>query len=117
MDRFAASRFVSDVDIKPAIAIEVEPRRGLRGMRRKHARGLGDVFESPVAIIAQKRFWKPAILAHPRAAKNEDIDMAVVIVICRDQIEAARQTGQPGLAGAISKSAVAVVAEEVHLVL
>ena len=106
----ARRQLVADVEVDPAVVVVVGPRRRVR---REHAvgeaGGLGHVGEYAVTVVAQQR------VAHrnlPAAAVDEQVEIAVVVVVGVAGVQAAELGSEPGRLGAILEGAVALVAKE-----
>src|SRR5262245_22808583 len=109
MWRLTLDRFMSDEQVEPAVAIEIQPGGALRGVKRKQTGGLGDIFERSIAAIPQERFGMPPLFPHPGSAQDEDVQVPVIVVVRRDKVQASDEACQTGLAGSLRKRAVAVV--------
>src|SRR5439155_5016514 len=77
----------------------------------------GDVGNRSVAIVAQERHGVLPLVVQPRAAWNQYVDAAVVVVIDLDHIQTADNAFQAGLFRHAGKATVAVVVEVVELLL
>jgi hypothetical protein len=109
-EQLARCQLVADEQIEPAVVVEIEPRHRMRRIDRAGeaclARHIG---ESAIAVVAQQR------VAHrdlPAAAMDEEIEMAVVVVVGLRGVEAAQLRQQPRRLGAILERPVAVVVIE-----
>ncbi len=106
----AGRQLVSDVDIDPAVVVVVGPGRRVGG---EHAVGEtgrpGHVGEHAGAVVAQQR------VAHrdlPATAMDEQVEIAVVVVVGVAGVEAAQLRRQARGLGAVLEGAVAAVAIE-----
>ena len=104
--------FVSDEEVEPSVAVEVEPAGGLGGMEREEARLLGDIGEGAVAVVPQEGIGDAPELHEPGAPQDPDVGAAVVVVVGLHQVEAAVESDESGLAGAFLETSGACVAEE-----
>ena len=69
------------------------------------------VHKSAVAVIAQQRVWHAAFFPHPSTAQNEQIDIAVVVVVGLFEIDPPYLTVYPGRCRGLGKRAIALVVE------
>lgn len=106
--------FVADEEVEVAVVVEVGPGGGLGGAEGEEAGADGDVFKGAVAAVVEEREGVFAEAAPPGTAEDEEVGVAVVVVVGGDEIEAAEFVGEAGCGGAIGEGAVAVVVEEVH---
>ncbi len=112
--RLADRRFVSHEQVDPPVVVVVGPGAGLRRMERQEPGLLGDIVERPVAAVAQERVGEPALLAEPRAAQDEHVEVAVVVVVRMHRVEPADDAGKAGRSAPILERPVPAVAQDVE---
>ena len=76
------------------------------------AGGGGDVREAALAVVAQQGVADAAVGSQPAAAQDEDVGIAVVVVVGVHHVEAAQLTVEAGFPGTVDEAALAVVVEE-----
>ena len=102
----------ADVEVDVAVVVVVGPGAGLRREEQLVDAGReGDVEEPAAALVAQQRAGLPAARRQPGAAQDEDVEIAVVVVVGLHHVEAADEPVEPGFLGAFGERAVAVVVE------
>ena len=95
---------VDDQQIEPAVVVVVEPAGSRRPFAAGDARPLGDVLEAAVAAIAQQ------LVA--RDAGDEEIDVAVVVVVGGRRTHGVSDAAHAGRRGHVGELHAAVVAIE-----
>ncbi len=75
----------------------------------------GHVGECSVAVVPQQRVGVLSLFLQPGAAENENVRVAVVVVVGVHHVQPAEEPRQPGPVGSIRKRTVPVVAEETGL--
>ena len=96
---------VHDEEVEPAVVVEVEGlgADGAPGGAAEHL--LGDVGEGAVAVVAVE-------LAAAEHVGDEQVELAVVVVVEDGHVAAPAQPLQAGLLGHVGEGAVAVVVVE-----
>ena len=90
-----AERFVADEEIEQPVAVEVRPARGLARMHGpQKTRLLRHILERAVTSVPQQGVDLP--LDQPTAAQDENIEIAVVIVVGLHEVAAAPETLESG---------------------
>jgi hypothetical protein len=111
----APLRLVADEQVEPAVAVVVKPYRCSRRAKPEEPGLHRDIGEGAVAVVAHQRDGIMSLGGEPRAPQDKDVHQAVVVVVARDQVEAADLALEPCLLGALREGAVAVVAEHSQL--
>ena len=89
--------FAEDEDVEPAVVVVVRPARRRGIDRTLQPRLLRDVAEFAVAVVPQQALWHRQ--GKPRAARDEQVHPAVVVVIGLDQVLAPQLLRQAGRLG------------------
>ena len=106
--REAVPRLVADEEVEPAVAVVIGPRAGLGrvlGIESGFARDVGE----DAAIVAQQRVGEG--LDEPAAAEDEDVRVAVVVVVGVDEVEPAQEALEPRLGRPVDEAARAIALE------
>ena len=112
----ARPRLVSHEEVEPAVPVVVEPGRGLGGSEPQQPGRAGHVGEGAVAEVPEERQGEAPLGAQPAAPQDEHVHEPVVVVVRRDQVEAAHLAPEACRLRAVREGAAAVVPEEPHLV-
>ena len=107
--------FVAHEKVQVAVEVEVQPTAGLGGPRAKDAGLLGHVREGAMALVAQQGARDATCLAQPCAARDPQVEPAIVVVVRRIHLQPAEQPDQARLRRTFHKRAVAVVVVEPKL--
>jgi hypothetical protein len=102
-------RLVAHIEVKPAIAVEVRPCRGLPGMERQQPGALSYVFKRAVAEVMQQRHGILAVFTPPAPTQYQQIRTTVVIVVGGYDVQTAGFAGQARVARPIGEPSVPVV--------
>src|SRR5688572_3556645 len=87
--------FVADEQIEKAIVVDIGPGRGLRaGQHLRQSARDRHVGKGAVAVVAQQRL---ALRHLPPAAQHQNVEMAVVVVVGLQDVQAAELIAQPCL--------------------
>ena len=73
------------------------------------------VGERASTVVPQQRVRVPAFRTQPRAAQDQQVHVAVVVVVGLDHVQTAVQSEQTGFGGAFGERAVPVVSEVADL--
>src|SRR5439155_16836522 len=102
------ARFVADIEIEKTIVIEVGPGSAV-GIDGIHQAGFaGHVGEGAVAVVAEQS--RPYGVLQPGAARNKQVQEAIVVVVGLDEIEPAVVVHESGRRATILKCTTALVA-------
>ena len=105
---------IGDIDVRPAVVIDVEPERGVALRQTPDAGRLRDIGESAVAIVVEEIV--PAALRG--LGKIEDvgdeiaIELAVAIIVGEDRVDGGILDVEAVGLGALGEGAVVVIDEE-----
>ena len=107
---------VGDVEVLQAIVVVVAP--GCRLTRVVHLaepRIERHIGEGPVTVVPQQGVGMPAEIAKPRTSQDEEVHVAIVVVIGLDDVQASVQTEEPRFGRALREGPVLIVSEEAEL--
>ena len=107
---------MSDKQIQQAVVVDIGPGSRMGWVVIEQTRLSCDVGKGAVAVIAQQRGRKPALVMKPGAAQNERIDTAVIVVIGLDHIESTQYPLEAGGLGLAGEGSIALVAEKFDLI-
>ena len=112
MIQVARLLLAGDEEVEPAIVVVVGPGRRV-GIERLVQPGLGrHVGESSAAVVAEQR--GPDRVRQPRAARDEQVEAAVVVVIGLVADQAAELAGHAGRLTAVLERPISPVVVERH---
>ena len=109
-------RFIADIQIEVAVVVVVAP--GCRLTRVVHLaepRIERHIGEGPVTVVPQQGVGMPAEIAKPRTSQDEEVHVAIVVVIGLDDVQASVQTEEPRFGRALREGPVLIVSEEAEL--
>ena len=72
---------IADEQIQPTVVVVVGKGCCVGRVQGEQAGAPRHVRKGAVAVIAQQRVWHAALFPHPSTAQNEQIDIAVVVVV------------------------------------
>ena len=108
--------FVADVEVEIAIEVVVAPGGGLGWVVVFPQAGCkGRVEEGAITRIPQQGIGVLTVFAEPSPAQDEQVEVAVVVVVGLDQVEPPQQPVEVGRLGLVRKGAVPPVVEKAQL--
>ena len=72
---------IADEQIQPAVVVVVGKGRCMGRVQREQSGTPRHIRKSAVAVVAQQGVGHTALFPHPSPAQNEQIDIAVVVVV------------------------------------
>ena len=110
------ARFVPHVEVQVTVVVEVGPPGGLGGeVFRAEAGVQCHIGKATAAEIAQQRVGVLPVVLKPRPARHKNIDVAIVVEVGLDHVQAAKQADKPRVLRTVGEGAVPVVFVVAHL--
>ena len=113
---FRANRFVAHEQVHPTIVVKISPSRGLGRVQGEQTGLCGSVDECSIPLIVQQRVGIAPNRAEPGTAQDQDVGVAIVVVVCQARVQSTHNTHQPRFLSVIRKGSISPIVKIADLV-
>ena len=108
---FRADRFIAHEQVHPTIVVKISPGRRLGRVQGEQTGLFGSVDECSISLVVQQRVGIAPKRAEPGPAQDQDVGVAIVVVVCQARVQSTHNTHQPRFLSVIRKGPISLCCE------